>query len=171
MIGEISIKEQPQLFSRVVSKLEEEKELKKLVRLDNLLNNDKYNIVQTGLLNYINCNKSKVEGNKAKSYIDKGYNTIDESLEVTDFINIKEEFKLIKELLFSKDELDIIQEIVKRSILYDEDIFNEPEFINVKQSLDEFLSNKNKKGKSTIRVELFEILERKITECFGKQNE
>ena len=116
-------------------------------------------------------NKSKVEGNKAKSYIDKGYNTIDESLEVTDFINIKEEFKLIKELLFSKDELDIIQEIVKRSILYDEDIFNEPEFINVKQSLDEFLSNKNKKGKSTIRVELFEILERKITECFGKQNE
>jgi len=72
-------------------------------------------------------------------------------------------------LLFTSDEIELIKDIASKSLLFDDNILRDTEFMKVKQSLKEFISERNKKGKSTVRKEILEIFEDKVNSWFENE--
>ena len=72
-------------------------------------------------------------------------------------------------MLFTSDEIELIKDIASKSLLFDDNILRDTEFMKVKQSLKEFIRERNKKGKSTVRKEILEIFEDKVNSWFENE--
>ena len=129
-------------------------------------------LVKTGLRDYLNCCKSESEKITKNRFLIKGEETLDKDLNIVDHINHKEELFVIKELLFTPDERDVIRQIASTSIFFDTALLKKEEFNNMRESLIKFFNDdgKNQSRKDTIRKELYDMLEKKVYESLDNYN-
>jgi len=103
-------------------------------------------------------------------FLKKGNLTLDKELNIIELIRHNEEFRIIKRLLFTSDEIELIRDITSQSLLFDDNIIQDNEFKRVKQSLKEFIREKNRKGKPTVRREILDLFEDKIDTWFADED-
>ena len=120
-------------------------------------------------MSLLKCCKSK-ENDMRERFLKKGNITLDKELNIIDLISHNEEFRIIKQLLFTSDEIELIRDITSHSLLFDETIIQDNEFKKVKQSLKEFIRERTKKGKPTVRKEILDLFEDKIDTWFADED-
>jgi len=125
--------------------------------------------LKTGIVSLLSCCPSK-QNDMRERFLKKGNLTLDKELNIIELIRHNEEFRIIKRLLFTSDEIELIRDITSQSLLFDDNIIQDNEFKRVKQSLKEFIREKNRKGKPTVRREILDLFEDKIDTWFADED-
>jgi hypothetical protein len=122
------------------------------------------------LFDILFCENSKEKDRKLK-FLDQGNKYLDKNLNVFNFLKIEEEFSLMKDILFTKEEIEMINFINEHSIIFDRSVFANKQVIDIKYNINNLLKNEYLYKQINVRKEIFEKYIDKINSILNMKDD